>query len=73
VTTVEKHDKKSLYHVLLKCHHWFYLSIKFEITILDQRVDEDCNMNIFEMITNISDLRMELVNIELLIFKWYQW
>jgi len=73
VTTIEKHDKKSLYHVFLKCHHWFYPLVKFEITILDQGVDEDCNMNIFEMTINISELIREFVNIGLLIFKWYQW
>ncbi len=59
--------------MFFKCHHWFYPLVKFEITILDPRVDENCNMNIFETTINIIELIREFVNMELLIFKWYQW
>ncbi len=40
--------------------------------IVDQGVGEDNNLDIFEMITNTSELIMELINKKFLIFKHYQ-
>jgi hypothetical protein len=34
----------------------------FENAIVDQSVDEDCNLNIFEMITNTYEPMTKLVN-----------
>jgi hypothetical protein len=39
---------------------------------LIKKVEEENNLDIFEMIANINETTMELVNIELLIFKHYQ-
>jgi len=46
--------------------------IEFERDVVDQRVEEDRNLDIFEMTTNTSEPTTELVNRELLIFKHYQ-
>jgi hypothetical protein len=40
--------------------------------VVDQRVEEDKNFDIFEMIANISEPTTKLVNRELLIFRHYQ-
>ncbi len=40
--------------------------------LVDQGVEEDNNLDIFEMITNTIELVMELINKKLLIFKHYQ-
>jgi hypothetical protein len=44
----------------------------FENATTNQNVDEDCSLDIFEIITSISDPTNELVNRELLIFKKFQ-
>jgi hypothetical protein len=49
-----------------------YIIIKDERCIVDQRVEEDSSLDIFEMTTNISELATKLINRELLIFKRYQ-
>jgi len=46
--------------------------IEFERDVVDQRVEEDRNLDIFEMTTNTREPTTELVNRELLIFKHYQ-
>ncbi len=48
-----------------------HLLAEFE-SVVDQWVEEDNNLDIFEMTTNTIDLTMELFNKELLIFKCYQ-
>jgi hypothetical protein len=40
--------------------------------VVDRRVEEDNNLNIFEMIANTSELTTKLINRELLIFMHYQ-
>jgi hypothetical protein len=40
--------------------------------VVDEKVEEDMSLNIFEMTTNTSEPTMELVNKKLLIFKCYQ-
>jgi hypothetical protein len=39
---------------------------------VDQGVNENCNFNIFEMITSTNELAKEFVNKEVLIFKTFQ-
>jgi hypothetical protein len=45
--------------IVWKCHYW-------------PSVDEDCSLDIFEIITSISDPTKELVSRELLIFKKFK-
>jgi hypothetical protein len=45
--------------------------VEFEKGVVDQRVEEDNNLDIFEMTTNISEQVTKLINKEFLIFKHY--
>jgi hypothetical protein len=69
---IEKYDKKSLQPMLLKGYHHLHLMINY----LNHKADENCSLDIFEMIANTSELVKELVNIKLLIlgdFMWILW
>ncbi len=69
---VEKYDKIYLFPILLKCHYHLHLLAEFERSVVDQRVEDDNNLDIFEMTTSTIDLTMKLINKELLIFNCYQ-
>jgi len=69
---IEKYDKKSLFFMFFKCHYYLHPLVKFERGVVDQRVEKDNNLDIFEMTTSTIEPTMELVNRELLIFKRYQ-
>jgi hypothetical protein len=43
--------------------------VEFKSDIVDQGIDENINLDIFEMAINIKKSRKKLVNIKLLIFK----
>ncbi len=45
---------------------------EFERGVVDQRIEKDNSLDIFEMTTNTIEPTMELMNRELLIFKRYQ-
>jgi hypothetical protein len=51
-----------LYPMLLKCHHHLDPLIEFETNIANQGIDKYYNLNFPQMTTNISELKMELVN-----------
>ncbi len=69
VAIVEEYDNKSLYTMLLKCHHHLHPLVESENVFVNIGVDEDCGLDIFEQIANTSELVKELVNMELLIFR----
>jgi len=69
VTIVEEYNKKSLYLMFLKCHHHLNPVVEFENNFPNEKIDENCSLNTFEMIINTSELAMELVTKELLIFR----
>jgi hypothetical protein len=49
-----------------------HVFIESERGIIDQRVEKDNNLNIFEMTTSTSEHATKLINRKLLIFKHYQ-
>jgi hypothetical protein len=61
---------KTLHLILLKCYH--HLHLLFKNATIDQGVDEDCTLDIFEILTSTSNLANELVGRELLIFRRFQ-
>jgi hypothetical protein len=69
---VEKCDKKSLFPMLSKCYYHLHPLVESERGVVDQKVEEDMSLDIFEMITNTSESSTKLINRELLIFKRYQ-
>jgi hypothetical protein len=58
--------------MLVKFYYHLHLLVEYERGVVDQKVEEDKSLNIFEMTTNTSEPTMELVNRELLIFRLYQ-
>ncbi len=72
VAIVEEYDSKSLCPMLLKCRHHLHPFAEFESVFVNIGVDEDCNLDLFEQIVNMSEPVQELVNMELLIFRRYQ-
>ncbi len=69
---VEEYDQKSLFPMFLKCCYHLDPLVEFEKGVVDQRVEKDRSLDIFEMTTYTSEPRTKLVNKELLIFKHYQ-
>jgi hypothetical protein len=69
---VEKYDKKSLFSMLLKCYYHLHPLVESERGVVDERVEKDMSLDIFEMITNTSEPTTKLVNRELIIFKHYK-
>jgi hypothetical protein len=58
--------------MLIKCYYLLDPLVEFERGVVDQRVEKDRSLDIFEMTASTSELAMKLVNRELLIFKHYQ-
>jgi hypothetical protein len=69
---VEEYDKKSLFPMFLKYFYHLHPLVEFEWGVLDEKVKEDKNLDIFEMTTSTNEPTTKLVNRELLIFKHYQ-
>jgi len=65
VAIVEEYDNKSLYPMLLKCHHHLHPLAKSESDFANINVDEDSNLDTFEQIANTSEPTKELVNMDL--------
>jgi uncharacterized protein YktA (UPF0223 family) len=68
---VEEYDKKSLFLMLLKCYYHLHPLVERERGVVDQRVEEDMSLDIFEMITSTSESTIDLVNRKPLIFRHY--
>jgi hypothetical protein len=62
---VEEYGKKNLFPMIL------HPLVESKRGVVDQRVEEDKSLDIFEMTTNTSEPTMELVNKKLLILKHY--
>jgi hypothetical protein len=58
--------------MLLKCHYHLHLLVESKGVVVDQRVEKDNNLDIFEMIANTIKPTIKLMNRKLLIFKHYQ-
>jgi hypothetical protein len=69
---MEKYDKKSLFPTLLKCYYHLHPLVEIKRDVVDEKVEEDMNLDIFEMTINTREPKMEVVNRKLLIFKCYK-
>ncbi len=69
---VEEYDKKSLFLMFLKCYYHLHPLVETERGVVEQKVEKEKSLDIFEMIARISEPTTELVNKKLLIFKCYQ-
>jgi hypothetical protein len=66
---IEEYDKKSLFPMFLKCYYYLHPLVEFEKGVINQRVEKDKSLDIFEMTINTSEPTTKLVNKELQIFK----
>jgi hypothetical protein len=48
----KKYDKKSLHPMLLKCYHRLHLVASYEIGSTNQKIDENCKLDILKLIFN---------------------
>ncbi len=58
--------------MFLKCYYHLHTLVESKRGVVDERVEEDRSLDIFEMTTNTSEPITELVNRKLLIFRRYQ-
>ncbi len=68
-TVIEEYDTKSLYFMLLKCHHHSHLFAKFESGIINKGVYVDYNLDIIKMTTSTCKSTKKLVNSQPLICR----
>ncbi len=57
-----KYDTMSLYPMLMKYYYHLYQSIEFDNDFIDWRLDDDINLDIFQMTTWGTELAKRLVN-----------
>jgi len=72
ISIVERYDWKSLQPMFLKCFHHLHPVENYDIESTKHRSYENNSLDIFEMTTSTSELVVELVNRELLIFRRFQ-
>ncbi len=53
---VEEYDKKSLFSMFLKCYYHLHLLVESKRGVVNQRVEKNMNLDIFEMTTNTCEL-----------------
>jgi len=58
--------------MLLKCYYYLHPLVESKRGVVDQKVEENMSLDIFETTTNTSDPTTKLVNRELFIFRCYQ-
>ncbi len=71
VVIFEQFDTMSLYPMFMKCYYHLHSSIEFDNDFVDQRVDDDNNLDIFQMTSENTKPIIELVKRKLLIFQHY--
>jgi hypothetical protein len=69
---VEEYDKNFLFSMFFKCHYHLQVFAESKRGVVDQRVEKDNNMDIFEMIASTSELATKSINRMLFIFRHYQ-
>jgi hypothetical protein len=52
---IEKYDKQYLFPMLFKCHYHLHPSATTKRGIVDQGVEKDKSLNIFELTTSASE------------------
>jgi hypothetical protein len=57
---VEEYDKLKKIPMFMKCYYHLHPWVEFERGVVDERVEEDKSLDIFEIITNTSEPTTEL-------------
>jgi hypothetical protein len=61
VVVVEQYDTMSLYLMVMKCYYNLHPSIEFDNGFADHKVEDDNNLNIFQMIVGSIEITKKLV------------
>ncbi len=69
---VQEYDRKSLFPMLFKCPYHLHPLVQSERGVVDQKVEEDSSLDIFEMINNTIELTTKRTYKKLLIFRHHQ-
>ncbi len=72
VNIVEEYDKQLLYPMFLKCYHHLHAMTKSRVKCVDQIGDMEYDLDIFEQPPNTSEVAIEIITREMLIFRCYQ-
>jgi hypothetical protein len=64
---VEEYNERSLHPMLLKCYHYLHLVARFKSEFVQQTMDVDYSLDIFEMVAMTSESSKIIVKRELLI------
>ncbi len=62
ISIVEECNNKILYPMLVKCYHHLHPLIDNGSAFTKEKIVENCNLDIFEMTINMSELAKELIN-----------
>jgi hypothetical protein len=54
--------KKKMFPMLLKCHYHLHPLVEFERGVVDQKVEKDNSLDIFEMTTSTNEPTTKLTN-----------
>ncbi len=60
---VEEYDERSLHPMLVKCYHHLHQMVKFESEFVEQIMDANCNLDIFEMTIKTNEPSKNIVKI----------
>jgi hypothetical protein len=55
----------------MKCYYQLHLSIKFDNGFVDQKINDDSNLDIFQMTASSIEPSKEFVKRKLLVFQCY--
>jgi hypothetical protein len=69
VTIVEEHNERSLYPMLLKSYHHLHPMVGFENEFVEQIVNADYSLDIFEMASRTSEPSKEIFKRDLFNFQ----
>jgi len=72
IASVEQYDTISLYPMFIKCYYHLHPSIEFDNDFAYQKVYDDNNLDIFQMIIGNTKPTKELVKKKLLVFWHYK-
>jgi hypothetical protein len=72
IAIVEEYNAKSSHPMFLKCYQHLHLVVESKNEFIDQIVDANYNLDMFEMATRTNEPTKEIVKKSFLIFRHYQ-
>jgi hypothetical protein len=73
IAIIEQYDIMSLYPMFMKCYYHLHSLTQSNNGFVDQKVDDDNNLDIFQVTTRNTKPTKDLVKKELLVFSVIKW